>query len=119
MENVYYLSRFITEQCKEQIQTVLYRSVVFLPGRARNTNGIQNTPEGVVRMCCTGLLFSLPGSSRYAFDIQNSPEGDLRMYYTKSDVFFTRQCKEHTRHLNAPEGDVRMWNRCLKPSLCI
>ncbi len=57
MENVYYLSRFITEQCKEQIQTVLYRSVVFLPGRARNTNGIQNTSEGVVRRCCTGLLF--------------------------------------------------------------
>jgi hypothetical protein len=28
-----------------------------LPGSARNTNGIQNTPKGVVRMCCTGLLF--------------------------------------------------------------
>jgi hypothetical protein len=28
-----------------------------LPGSARNTNGIQNTPEGVVRMCYTNLLF--------------------------------------------------------------
>ncbi len=45
-------------------QNVLHRFAFSLPGSARNTYGIKNTPEGVVRMCCTGLLFSLPGSAR-------------------------------------------------------
>jgi len=52
------------------------------------------TPKGVVRKCCTGLLFSLPGSARKTHGIQNTPEG----------VFFTRQCKEHIRHSKYTSG---------------
>jgi uncharacterized protein YwbE len=69
---------YFTRQCKEHkrhskhtkgcCKNVLHRSAVSLPGCARNTNGIKNTPEGVVRMCCTGRCC------------------------------FTRLCKEHPRH---------------------
>jgi hypothetical protein len=42
----------------------LHRSAVSLPGCARNTHGIKNKPEGVVREYYTGLMFSLPGCAR-------------------------------------------------------
>jgi hypothetical protein len=66
----------------------------------QETHDIKNTPTGVVRMCCTGLLFSvqgkntalktpevvvrmccaglpvsLPGSARNTYGIKNTTEG--------------------------------------------
>jgi hypothetical protein len=56
------------------------------------------TPEGVVRICCTGLLFSLPGSARKTHGIQNTPEG----------VFFTRQCRNTYDIQNTPVGGKKI-----------
>ncbi len=74
---------------------MLHRFVVSLPGSARNTNGIKNTPEGVVRMCCTGLLFTLPGSARNTNGIQNTSKGVVRMCCT--GLLFLYQAVQETQ----------------------
>ena len=74
-----------------------FTGLVFFTRQYKEQHGIKNTPEGVVlvRMHCTGLLFSLPGRARNTYDIKNTPEGVVRMCCT-SAVFFTWQYKEHT-----------------------
>jgi hypothetical protein len=81
------------------------------------------TPEGVVRICCTGLLFSLPGSARKTHGIQNTPEGVflhqavqgthttfkihqwvVKNCFTLVCCFFTGQCNEQTRHSKHTRG---------------
>ncbi len=52
-----------------------------LPGSARNTYSIQNTPEG----------FSSPGSARNTYDIQDTPVGGVKLYYTGLLFSFTVQ----------------------------
>jgi hypothetical protein len=58
-----------------------YTGLVFFTRQYKEQHGIKNTPEGVVlvRMHCTGLLFSLPGSARNTYGIKNTPEGVVRM----------------------------------------
>jgi hypothetical protein len=61
----------------------------------KNTHDIKNTPEGVVRMCFTGLLFSLPGSARNTNGIKNTPEGVVRMCCT--GLLFLYQAVQGTK----------------------
>ncbi len=106
---------FLYQLCKEHkrhskhtrgcCKNVLHRSAVSLPGCARKANGIKNTPEGVVRMCCTGLLFlyqnnvlhrsavSLTGGAKNTHGMKNIPEG-VASIICIGLVLFTRQCKE-------------------------
>jgi hypothetical protein len=78
-----------------------YTGLVFFTRQYKEQHGIKNTPEGVVlvRMYCTGLLFSLPGSARNTYDIKNTPEGVVRMCHL---LFFlpgsTRNTHRDIRH---------------------
>ncbi len=82
---------------------MLHGSAVPLPGSARNTHGIKNTTEGVVRMCCTGLLSlyqAVQGTHTVTYGLKNTPEGVVRMCCT--DLLFL--CKDHTHGIKNTPG---------------
>jgi hypothetical protein len=79
----------------------------FFTRQCKDTHRMKNTPEGVVRKCCTGLLFSLPGSEGTLTALK-TPKGVVRMCCTGLLFFFTRQCKNTHGIKNTPEGVVRM-----------
>ncbi len=92
-----------------------------IPGSARNSYGIQNTPEGVffTRQCkghirhskytsgwCKIVLHwsavSLLDSARNTHGIKNTPEGGVRLYYIC--LLFLYQAVHDIQ--NSPEGDL-------------
>jgi hypothetical protein len=81
----------------------------FLTGNAKNTLGIQTTPEGVVKQysihtrgCCNNVFLcsavSLPGIAKNTNGIQNTPEGDVRMHHIVLLFFYWAVQEKHTRH---------------------
>jgi hypothetical protein len=76
------------------------RSAASLLGSTRNTYDIKNTPEGVVRMCRTGLLFSVRGTHTALKTHQRLlSERDAQVC-----CFFTRQYKEDIQRFKHIEG---------------
>jgi hypothetical protein len=83
---------FLSAQCKKHIRlskhtrewckNVLHWSAVSSLGIAKNTNNIQNTPEGDVRMYYIVLQCLLTGNARNTLGIQNTPEGVVIMFFT-------------------------------------